>query len=145
MHKNKIDSHLVRKAKAELDIANDPENEEKEIEEDPTQQDFDVVPAQAPIEDPTLAESPVKTYPMEDGSMLECYGDEEQGFEIGKSYQFKQTVVPRGARSTDRRGKLLVPDCKHGKAVLAFTEAKPPVLEVKRCSFCEPCMLHRSS
>ena len=82
--KNKIDSHLVRKAKAELDIANDPdpENEEEEIEEDPTQQDFDIVPAQAPIEDPTLAESPVKTYPMEDGSMLECYGDEEQGFEI---------------------------------------------------------------
>jgi len=77
---NKIDSHLVRKAKDELDIANDPENEE--IEEDPTQQDFDVVPAQAPIEDPTLAESPVKTYPMEDGSMLECYGDEVKGFEI---------------------------------------------------------------
>ena len=80
---NKIDGHLVRKAKAELDIANDPDPEnESEIQEDPTQQDFDVVPAQAPIEDPTLAESPVKTYPMEDGSMLECYGDEAKGFEI---------------------------------------------------------------
>ncbi len=80
---NKIDSHLVRKAKYELDIANDPEPEnESEIDEDPTQQDFDVVPAQAPIEDPTLAEAPVKTYPMEDGSMLECYGDEAKGFEI---------------------------------------------------------------
>jgi len=80
---NKIDGHLVRKAKAELDIANDPDPEnESEIEEDPTQQDFDVVPAQAPVEDPTLAEAPVKTYPMEDGSMLECYGDESQGFEI---------------------------------------------------------------
>lgn len=80
---NKIDGHLVRKAKAELDIANDPDPEnESEIDEDPTQQDFDVVPAQAPIEDPTLAESPVKTYPMEDGSMLECYGDEAKGFEI---------------------------------------------------------------
>jgi hypothetical protein len=77
---NKIDSHLVRKAKDELDIANDPENEE--IDEDPTQQDFDIVPAQAPIENPTLAEAPVKTYPMEDGSMLECYGDEAKGFEI---------------------------------------------------------------
>lgn len=84
--KNKIDAHLVRKAKDELDIANDPdpENEEEEIEEDPTQQDFDIVPAQAPIEDPTLAESPVKTYAMEDGSMLECYGDEKRGFEIRK-------------------------------------------------------------
>ena len=80
---NKIDSHLVRKAKDELDIANDPDPEnESDIQEDPTQQDFDVVPAQAPIEDPTLAEAPVKTYPMEDGSMLECYGDEAKGFEI---------------------------------------------------------------
>ena len=79
---NKIDSHLVRKAKDELDIANDPDPENEEIEEDPTQQDFDVVPAQAPIENPTLAEAPVKTYPMEDGSMLECYGDEAKGFEI---------------------------------------------------------------
>ena len=79
---NKIDSHLVRKAKDELDIANDPDPENEEIEEDPTQQDFDIVPAQAPIESPTLAEAPVKTYPMEDGSMLECYGDEAKGFEI---------------------------------------------------------------
>lgn len=79
---NKIDSHLVRKAKDELDIANDPDPENEEIDEDPTQQDFDVVPAQAPAEDPTLAEAPVKTYPMEDGSMLECYGDETKGFEI---------------------------------------------------------------
>ena len=79
---NKIDSHLVRKAKDELDIANDPDPENEEIDEDPTQQDFDIVPAQAPIENPTLAEAPVKTYPMEDGSMLECYGDEAKGFEI---------------------------------------------------------------
>ena len=79
---NKIDSHLVRKAKDELDIANDPDPENEEIDEDPTQQDFDIVPAQAPIENPTLAEAPVKTYPMEDGSMLECYGDEATGFEI---------------------------------------------------------------
>ena len=96
-----------------MDIANDPDPENEEIDEDPTQQDFDIVPAQAPIEDPTLAEvydeefddmqqgiknatviggtglamvglleAPVKTYPMEDGSMLECYGDEAKGFEI---------------------------------------------------------------
>lgn len=82
---NKIDGHLVRKAKDELDIANDPdpENEsEEEIEEDPTQQDLDIVPPQAPVQEPVMAEAPVKTYPMEDGSMLECWGDEEQGFEI---------------------------------------------------------------
>jgi hypothetical protein len=79
---NKIDSHLVRKAKDELDIANDPDPENEEIEEDPTQQDLDIVPAQAPVQEPVMAESPVKTYPMEDGSMLECYGDEERGFEI---------------------------------------------------------------
>ncbi len=79
---NKIDSHLVRKAKDELDIANDPDPENEEIEEDPTQQDLDIVPAQAPVQEPVMAEAPVKTYPMEDGSMLECYGDEERGFEI---------------------------------------------------------------
>ena len=79
---NKIDGHLVRKAKDELDIANDPDPENEEIEEDPTQQDLDIVPAQAPVQEPVMAESPVKTYPMEDGSMLECYGDEATGFEI---------------------------------------------------------------
>ena len=79
---NKIDRHLVRKAKDELDIANDPDPENEEIEEDPTQQDLDIVPAQAPVQEPVMAEAPVKTYPMEDGSMLECYGDEERGFEI---------------------------------------------------------------
>jgi len=110
--KNKIDAHLVRKAKDELDIANDPDPENEEIEEDPTQQDFDIVPAQAPEQQPTLPEgwdseegdpadselahdvedtvaskmvapeAPVKTYPMEDGSMLECWGDDKKGFEI---------------------------------------------------------------
>lgn len=80
---NKIDGHLVRKAKAELDIANDPDPEnEEEIEEDPTQQDLDVVPAEAPEQDPVMAEAPVKTYTMEDGTCLECWGDEEKGFEI---------------------------------------------------------------
>ena len=79
---NKIDGHLVRKAKDELDIANDPDPENEEIEEDPTQQDLDIVPAQAPEQEPVMAEAPVKTYPMEDGSMLECYGDEATGFEI---------------------------------------------------------------
>jgi hypothetical protein len=79
---NKIDSHLVRKAKDELDIANDPDPENEEIEEDPTQQDLDIVPAQAPVQEPVMAEAPVKTYAMEDGSMLECYGDEKRGFEI---------------------------------------------------------------
>jgi hypothetical protein len=79
---NKIDSHLVRKAKDELDIANDPDPENEEIEEDPTQQDLDIVPAQAPVQEPVMAESPVKTYPMEDGSTLGCYGDEKRGFEI---------------------------------------------------------------
>ena len=79
---NKINGHLVRKAKDELDIANDPDPENEEIEEDPTQQDLDIVPAQAPVQEPVMAESPVKTYPMEDGSMLGCYGDEKRGFEI---------------------------------------------------------------
>lgn len=109
--KNKIDGHLVRKAKAELNIDDDPQTED-EIEEDPTQQELTVEPPEAPTQDPTLPEGwdseegdpadselahdiedtaasrmvapeqPVQTYAMEDGSMLECYGDDNRGFEL---------------------------------------------------------------
>ena len=102
---NKIDGHLVRKAKDELDIANDPDPENEEIEEDPTQQDLDIVPAQAPVQEPVMAESPVKTYPMEDGSMLECYGDEERGFEIRQGERKLPTRV-RNVNDADMAVKI---------------------------------------
>lgn len=124
--KNKIDSRLVRKAKAELNIDDDPQTE-AEIEEDPTQQELSVEPPAAPTQDPTLPEGwdseegdpadselahdiedteaskmvapeqPVQTYAMEDGTMLECWGDEENGFELRRGGR----SLPSRFRSAD--------------------------------------------
>jgi hypothetical protein len=97
--KNKIDKALVHKAKQELDI-------EDPIEEDPTQSEPAGVAPPAPAQDPVLpegdiedselahdvdqtvmsqavaAEQPVKTVAMEDGAVLEIYGDQGRGFEV---------------------------------------------------------------
>lgn len=97
---NKIDGHLIRKAKAELNIDDDPQTEE--VENDATW-DSDVAPPSDPgdsevahgVEDHIAAavaapaepmghvnESPVATYAMEDGINLECWGDDDRGYEI---------------------------------------------------------------
>jgi hypothetical protein len=97
--KNKIDKALVHKAKQELDI-------EDPIEEDPTQAEPAGIAPPAPAQDPVLpesdfedselahdidqtaasqavaAEQPVKTVAMEDGAVLEIYGDQGRGFEV---------------------------------------------------------------
>jgi len=98
---NKIDSRLVRKAKAELNIDDDPQTED-EVEENATW-DADVAPPSDPsdtevahgVEDHIAAavaapaepmghinEGPVNSYPMEDGSCLECWGNDDRGYEI---------------------------------------------------------------
>lgn len=100
--KEKIDKDLVRKAKKELDIADDPENEEEELDE--ATWDSDVAPVAGPmdagdsevahgIEDHVAAAvsqpaAPVATYEMAGGGMLECWGDDDTGYELrrgGKS------------------------------------------------------------
>jgi hypothetical protein len=97
--KNKIDKALVHKAKQELEI-------EDPIEEDPTQAEPAGIAPPAPAQDPVLpendfedselahdidqtaasqavaAEQPVKTVAMEDGAVLEIYGDQGRGFEV---------------------------------------------------------------
>jgi hypothetical protein len=97
--KNKIDRDLVRKAKQELDM-------EDPIEEDPTQSEPAGEAPPAAAQDPVLpendfedsevahdidqtaasqavaAEQPVKTVAMEDGAVLEIYGDQGRGFEV---------------------------------------------------------------
>jgi len=99
---NKIDRDLVHKAKQELEI----EDPTEEIEEDPTQSEPAGVAPPAPAQDPVLpesdfedselahdidqkamsqavaAEQPVKTVAMEDGDVLEIYGDQGRGFEV---------------------------------------------------------------
>jgi hypothetical protein len=95
---NHLDGRLVRKAKAELNIDDDPQTEE-EVEENATW-DQDVQPIGDPgdtevahglendiataVSQPTapLGESPARTYTLEDGTCLEAYGDDESGYEV---------------------------------------------------------------
>jgi len=108
-----LDPHLVRKAKHDLDI-DDEEVDEQDVEE--AEWDHDVQPDTGPsdmadtevahgaedqvataVSQPTapLGESPVKTYTMEDGTCLECYGDETQGFELRNGERRLPTRFPR--------------------------------------------------
>ena len=109
-----LDRHLVSKAKRDLEIGDDQEVDEQEVEE--ATWDADVAPPSDPgdteaahsIEDhlaadaaapaapmSAVSESPVKTYPMEDGSCFECYGDQDSGFEIRRDGRSLPTRFPR--------------------------------------------------
>ena len=116
---NHLDSHLVKKAKHDLDIGDDQEVDDQDEEDaadneeefknyddeevDEATWDADVAPIGDPadtevahgIEDhlaadvaapaapmAAVSESPVKTYTMEDGTCLECWGDDESGYEV---------------------------------------------------------------
>ena len=145
---NHLDSHLVSKAKRDLEIGDDEEVDEQQYEYEPdisgdlakniennpgtalgtgiglgllgmeedATWDADVAPPSDPgdteaahsIEDhlaadaaapaapmSAVSESPVKTYPMEDGSCFECYGDQESGFEIRRDGRSLPTRFPR--------------------------------------------------
>jgi hypothetical protein len=90
---NHLDSHLVKKAKHDLDIGDDAEVDEAEW-------DHDVAPPSDPgdtevahgIEDDLAAdvaapaapmsEAPARTYTLEDGTCLECWGDDDNGYEV---------------------------------------------------------------
>lgn len=108
---NKIDRKLVRKAKAELNIDDDPQTEEATW-------DADVAPPSDPsdsevahgVEDHLAAavaapaepmghvnEGPVNTYPMEDGSCLECWGSDDSGYEIRRG----DRVLPARFKTAD--------------------------------------------
>ena len=85
---NKIDRDLGEKPKAR-DIGAKDKNDkdlvskEKELDEDPTQEDPVIQTPTMPMQDPTYAESaPVKTITMEDGRICEIHGNERSGFEI---------------------------------------------------------------
>lgn len=114
--KTRVDQHLIRKAKAELNIDDDPETEQADMEE--ATWDADVAPPSDPgdsevahgIEDHLAAavaapaepmghinESPVATYAMEDGTYLECWGDDSKGYEL----KFGDRVLPTKFSSKD--------------------------------------------
>jgi hypothetical protein len=111
---NHLDSRLVRKAKAELNIDDDPQTED-EVEENATW-DQDVQPIGDPadtevahgVEDhiaaavaapaapmSAVSESPVRTYTLEDGTCLECWGDDESGYEVRHGERSLPTRFPR--------------------------------------------------
>jgi hypothetical protein len=110
---NHLDSRLVRKAKAELNIDDDPQTED-EVEENATW-DQDVQPIGDPgdtevahgVEDHIAAAvaapaspmseygAPVRTYTLEDGTCLEAYGDDESGYEVRHGERRLPTRFPR--------------------------------------------------
>jgi hypothetical protein len=81
-----------------LDAVHKRRAEEDQVEEDPTTQDPVEVPPQAPEQEPTLPESaPVSVYEMDDGSVLECWGDDDTGYEIRNNGR----AMPSKFRSRD--------------------------------------------
>jgi hypothetical protein len=106
---NELDSRLVKKVKKELDIINDPADE---MEEQATW-DADVAPPDGEkgtetsnaigdqvaniVDQPTapLGESPVKVYEMDDGTCLECWGDDDSGYEVRNGGRSLPTKFPR--------------------------------------------------
>ena len=109
-----LDSRLVRKAKAELNIDDDPQTEE-EVKENATW-DQDVQPIGDPadtevahgVEDhiaaavaapaapmSAVSESPARTYTLEDGTCLECWGDDKSGYEVRHGERRLPTRFPR--------------------------------------------------
>ena len=107
-----LDRHLVRKAKKELNIDDDPETEDEKMEEQATW-DSDVAPPDGQagtetsnaiatqvanvVDQPTapLGESPVRTYTLEDGTCLECWGDDDRGYEVRHGDRKLPTRFPR--------------------------------------------------
>jgi len=111
---NKLDSHLVRKAKHDLEIGDDQEVDEQDMEENATW-DQDVQPIGDPadtevahgVEDHIAASvaapaepmaeygTPARTYTLEDGTCLEAYGDDESGYEVRHGERKLPTRFPR--------------------------------------------------
>ena len=111
---NKLDSHLVSKAKHDLEIGDDQEVDEQDVEENATW-DQDVQPIGDPadtevahgVEDhiaaavaapaapmSAVSESPARTYTLEDGTCLECWGDDDNGYEVRHGERSLPTRFP---------------------------------------------------
>ena len=112
---NHLDRHLVNKAKHDLEIGDDKEVDEDEVDENATW-DQDVQPIGDPadtevahgVEDhiaasvaapaapmSAVSESPARTYTLEDGTCLECWGDDESGYEVRHGERRLPTRFPR--------------------------------------------------
>lgn len=89
--KSKIDKDLVSKAKQELGMSDTDEDvAEDDFQDTEVAHDID----QKALSQAVAAEKPVKTVAMEDGAMLEIYGDEGRGFEIRRGGRSLPTRFP---------------------------------------------------
>jgi hypothetical protein len=83
--RSKIDKDLVSKAKKELGIKDTDEDVAEEDEEQFQGSELAHDIDQTALSQAVAAEKPVKTVAMEDGAVLEIYGDEGRGFEIRRA------------------------------------------------------------
>jgi hypothetical protein len=92
--KSKIDKDLVSKAKQELGMSDTEESveedDEAEFQDSELAHDID----QTALSQAVAPEQPVKTVAMEDGAMLEIYGDQSRGFEIRRGGRSLPTRFP---------------------------------------------------
>jgi hypothetical protein len=89
--RSKIDKDLVSKAKRELGMVDTDEDvAEDDFQDTEVAHDID----QKALSQAVAAEQPVKTVAMEDGAMLEIYGDEGRGFEIRRGGRSMATRFP---------------------------------------------------
>jgi len=91
--KSKIDKDLVSKAKQELGMSDTDEDVAEagdDFQDTEVAHDID----QKAMSQAVAAEQPVKTVAMEDGAMLEIYGDEGRGFEIRRGGRSLPTRFP---------------------------------------------------
>lgn len=92
--KTRIDRDLIDKAVSAVDKGQ--AESEEELEEDPTQDaSADIGQPDVPIQEPVLPEAAVLTVGMDDGSVLECYGNERDGFEIRRGANKLPTRFPK--------------------------------------------------
>jgi hypothetical protein len=83
--KSKIDRDLVNKAKEELDMTDEEVDEVDEADEDFEDSELAHNINQTANTQAVAAQQPIKTVTMEDGAVLEIYGNENEGFEVRHS------------------------------------------------------------
>jgi hypothetical protein len=91
--RNKIDKDLVSKAKQDLGMSDTDEDVAEagdDFQDTELAHDIDQTAASQAV----AAEQPVKTVAMEDGAVLEIYGDQGRGFEIRHSGRSMATRFP---------------------------------------------------
>jgi len=106
---NKLDSHLVNKAKRDLNIGDDKEVDENATWDQDVQpigdpadtevahgvEDHIAAAVAAPAEPMAEYGAPAKTYTLEDGTCLEAYGNDESGYEVRHGKRKLPTRFPR--------------------------------------------------